>query len=270
MTISDINFSNEDILLQFRELQGSIQSYNHELDMNAELFENLERMGQEAFSGLIRGRSDSANGIAADGAVEPLNGFIQLSGQSEPMPLTREFTIGRSPDNDLVLNSSSVSRHHARLENRDGCWWLTDLGSQNGTCLNGQLLTAPAALAANDQVRAGDITFWFLQSAGSVLPPGEPSSRTDFCKQPPTGQLQAEALVCSHCHQPVRAGAKFCPACGTTVQAVPLASQAAFTADSAADPGSGTGEIICLSCGASLSASARFCNACGHSVTGAA
>ncbi|HEY8602609.1 MAG TPA: DUF3662 and FHA domain-containing protein [Thermomicrobiales bacterium] len=47
-------------------------------------------------------------------------------------------TIGRGLDNDLVLESTDVSRHHARIEFRDGQWHLHDLGSTNGTRVNGQ------------------------------------------------------------------------------------------------------------------------------------
>ena len=47
-------------------------------------------------------------------------------------------TIGRLADCDVVLKDKGASRKHAQLKRRDGAWTLTDLGSTNGTRLNGQ------------------------------------------------------------------------------------------------------------------------------------
>ena len=48
------------------------------------------------------------------------------------------ITIGKSPDNDCVIDDSQVSRHHARLtRDADGYWLLEDLNSLNGTFVNG-------------------------------------------------------------------------------------------------------------------------------------
>lgn len=58
-------------------------------------------------------------------------------GQSEMREFTRPVvTIGRHPDNDLVLPESTISRQHARIEQRDGQWRLLDLGSAHGCYLN--------------------------------------------------------------------------------------------------------------------------------------
>jgi hypothetical protein len=51
---------------------------------------------------------------------------------------TQELVIGRSARCDVVLTNSSVSRRHARLTQRDGCWILRDLDSTNGSYLNGR------------------------------------------------------------------------------------------------------------------------------------
>ena len=47
------------------------------------------------------------------------------------------ITLGRDPENDVVLPDSKSSRNHACLEQRDGAYWIKDLGSQNGVILNG-------------------------------------------------------------------------------------------------------------------------------------
>ena len=58
-------------------------------------------------------------------------------GQSEMRAFERPVvTIGRHPDNDLVLPESTISRQHARIEQRDGQWRLIDLGSSHGCYLN--------------------------------------------------------------------------------------------------------------------------------------
>jgi len=69
-------------------------------------------------------------------------------------------TIGRATDNQVVLSDSLVSRHHARLTWAEGVYYITDLGSTNGTWLNGVELEAkmPRALKEGDTIRIGEFT----------------------------------------------------------------------------------------------------------------
>jgi len=46
--------------------------------------------------------------------------------------------LGRSPDNDLILRDPATSGHHARVELRGDQFWIVDLGSTNGTLVNGE------------------------------------------------------------------------------------------------------------------------------------
>lgn len=46
--------------------------------------------------------------------------------------------LGRSPDNDVILRDPATSGHHARLERRGEAFWIVDLGSTNGTFVNGE------------------------------------------------------------------------------------------------------------------------------------
>jgi pSer/pThr/pTyr-binding forkhead associated (FHA) protein len=46
--------------------------------------------------------------------------------------------VGRSPDNDLILRDPATSGHHARVERRGQQFWIVDLGSTNGTLVNGE------------------------------------------------------------------------------------------------------------------------------------
>jgi len=68
----------------------------------------------------------------------------------------RELTIGRAPDQMLRLQGEGVSRRHARLfRDGDDHVWVEDLGSTNGTLVNGAKLTAPRALQDGDQIQVG-------------------------------------------------------------------------------------------------------------------
>lgn len=63
-------------------------------------------------------------------------------------------TIGRDPTNELVLSDAGISWRHARLEDRGDAWALVDLGSTNGTMLNGEK-RAEAILAHGDRIVLG-------------------------------------------------------------------------------------------------------------------
>jgi len=69
------------------------------------------------------------------------------------------FTIGRTRDCDLCLTDLSVSRMHALLVRREDGWVLSDLGSHNGTRLNGWLVREPVQVRAGDRVEFGSTAF---------------------------------------------------------------------------------------------------------------
>ena len=70
-------------------------------------------------------------------------------------------TMGRGPGNDIALEDDFASAFHARLEARPDGVWVEDVGSTNGTAVNGIRLTAPRKLAAGDIVRVGETDFRF-------------------------------------------------------------------------------------------------------------
>ncbi len=77
--------------------------------------------------------------------------------------LDRELKLGRGPQNEIILPDRFASNSHARLYNRDGQYWLEDLGSKNGTYLNGKPLAETTVLANGDQIRIGEIIFKFVR-----------------------------------------------------------------------------------------------------------
>jgi len=72
-----------------------------------------------------------------------------------------ETRIGRSPENDLVLESRGVSRRHARITADDVHVVIEDLGSHNGTFLNGQPVMQSQPLKHRDVVQVGDTVLVF-------------------------------------------------------------------------------------------------------------
>jgi len=67
----------------------------------------------------------------------------------------RELTLGRSAECSLQLPVTGASRRHASITSRDGHVLLRDLGSTNGTFLNGERVEGEATLASGDRIRIG-------------------------------------------------------------------------------------------------------------------
>jgi FHA domain len=63
--------------------------------------------------------------------------------------------IGRANDSTLVLTDDYASTRHARLVSRDGDWYVEDLGSTNGTYVNGKQINGATRLKRGDQVQFG-------------------------------------------------------------------------------------------------------------------
>ena len=74
----------------------------------------------------------------------------------------QELTIGRSAQAEVrVMDDVRVSRRHARLHARGGRTFLADLGSRNGTLLNGERLSGEVELQQGDRIQIGDALFVF-------------------------------------------------------------------------------------------------------------
>jgi hypothetical protein len=69
--------------------------------------------------------------------------------------LTDSQVMGRREECEVVLHDDSVSGRHARLSRTRGGWLVEDLGSTNGTYLNGRRIASPAALQAGDVITVG-------------------------------------------------------------------------------------------------------------------
>ncbi len=69
--------------------------------------------------------------------------------------------IGRGDYNDVVISDASVSTMHAKLQRREAIWILTDLGSTNGTYIEGERLRGEVALSPGTTLRFGDVVALF-------------------------------------------------------------------------------------------------------------
>jgi Protein of unknown function (DUF3662)/FHA domain len=70
-------------------------------------------------------------------------------------------TLGRSRQCDVMLDDPNVSRTHAEIRPRGGSWVLSDLGSTNGSRLNGRRLDAPEVLKPGDEIELGTSSITF-------------------------------------------------------------------------------------------------------------
>ncbi|MFD6812072.1 FHA domain-containing protein [Streptomyces anthocyanicus] len=103
------------------------------------------------------------------GAVERMSAFTARIGRawhSErlpklllPQPGPHPLRIGRDPVNGLRLSHETASRLHAELSLQGGHWVLRDLGSTNGTTVNGRRVVGAVVVRAGDVVGFGEMTF---------------------------------------------------------------------------------------------------------------
>jgi hypothetical protein len=107
---------------------------------------------------------------AVFGAVEAISGFtvrLRRAWQAERLPKLLlphpgspyPLRIGRDPASGLRLSHETVSRVHAELSRQGGLWILRDLGSTNGTTVNGRRVIGAAVVREGDQVGFGTMTF---------------------------------------------------------------------------------------------------------------
>ena len=112
----------------------------------------LDMLAEEkaALSGMIRRSLALRPGLTAKGSPAAL---------CFPPGTGSDYTIGRDPVCDLLIADRTVSRRHARLERAADGWLLTDLGSTNGTRLNGWRVREPVLVRAGDRVCFGSARF---------------------------------------------------------------------------------------------------------------
>ncbi len=106
--------------------------------------------------GAARGPQAAARRFASRVAMWPTRRAIPLLGL-DWSGATERLLIGRAPESDIVLDDGSVSRRHAELVWRGGTWVIHDIGSRNGTVLNGRRIERA-------QLRPGDFVCFARQT----------------------------------------------------------------------------------------------------------
>ena len=96
-----------------------------------------------------------------------------------------EIVLGRSSECGVLLDSETVSRKHARVSIREGSVFIEDLGSRNGTFVNGKQVVEKVQIKPGDAVQFGDVRFELFQT-----PPEE--ARTVVMSQEAVPQLSTE------------------------------------------------------------------------------
>jgi pSer/pThr/pTyr-binding forkhead associated (FHA) protein len=93
---------------------------------------------------------------------------VERSGRVE-LRLGR-MTVGTASENDIALDDPSVSHLHAVFERFPAGWCVTDVGSSNGTWLNGERIWSMQRVRHDDEIRIGQTRLFFRESTGAAEP----------------------------------------------------------------------------------------------------
>lgn len=118
--------------------------------------------------------------------------------RSWPLSGKRTFTLGRAPENDVVLAGAWVSRRHAMVQVAEGSCRLIDLGSANGTFINGARLHGPVRLRSGDLIQIGTrttLTFFDEDEPAAPTIYDEEDEATVACLE----KEQITILICDLC-----------------------------------------------------------------------
>jgi len=115
-------------------------------------------------------------------------------GKGREFKLRAKATLGRAPDNDIILEDPKVSRRHAVIAFTEQRYSVTDLGSANGTFVNGIMVREPNhPLRAEDVIAVGDTELTFYE-----VPPSAKTALPQPSAQPvpkPMGKVTTQAWI---------------------------------------------------------------------------
>lgn len=106
-------------------------------------------------AGLGGARAARAGAGVGSKAANRLVALEPSSMKGTGFDLADELTLGRASGCQIMLDDTFVSQLHARVFRRDGQVWVEDLGSTNGTHVNGSKITAPVVVRRGDRLQVG-------------------------------------------------------------------------------------------------------------------
>ena len=101
----------------------------------------------------------------------------KYQGGEFPLRMNREIIIGRSSDLDMVLVEDMVSRRHAKISSTDSEVYIQDMGSTNGTFVNGEKIAGRALLHEGDRILVGTSIIKVVAVEGAVAQTSEAEAR---------------------------------------------------------------------------------------------
>ncbi len=104
-------------------------------------------------------QDDTSSGLSGFSTVlevvDPAESSLAIGSR---LPLDHYSTVGRRDDNTIVIDDAFISGAHAQLTFDHGNWWLQDLGSTNGTALNGAPVRSKVQVRPDDIVQFGRVS----------------------------------------------------------------------------------------------------------------
>jgi len=122
-----------------------------------------------------------------------------LGAGARPLPVIKGavVTFGREGRNTVVVDDAMVSRNHASIDCQQDAAMIKDLGSRNGTLLNGTRLAAdaPCALHGGDEIRIGGKMFYFISATAGLEPSQAAMKHASYFSQMETIGFDGEVRV---------------------------------------------------------------------------
>ena len=111
--------------------------------------------------------------------------IIEKGGKKKRVQIAEDAAIiGREPGNDIVLAVGNVSKRHCRVTFLDGKFTVEDVGSTNGTYVNGRRIPGPTLVGAKDKVYVGEFII-MLDAGVDSGEVDEPSDAANLPSRPP-------------------------------------------------------------------------------------
>lgn len=166
-----------------------------DLQFNNEQIPNVE---DEPSLGIEQSQASNASGSAATQVIDQVGAVAVLKiikgeeiGRQIPLEGGAEWTVGRGSQNEVQIKSSKISRQHFKIVRIGKAYRLQDLGSANGTYVNGASVS-DSPISSYDTIKAGQVEFQFLIGEEKVEESGTTVSKTlGHPPDPPTSPAPA-------------------------------------------------------------------------------